>query len=58
MSWEEARNRELTHWSVIRDAIGTASPVDLFTEIWCNAEPAARRIPELRQAVPDLPSAQ
>ena len=33
MSWEEARNREITRWSAIRDAIGTAAPVDLLTEI-------------------------
>jgi len=33
MSWEEARQRELAHWSAIRDAIGTAAPVDLLTEI-------------------------
>lgn len=33
MSWEEARNRELAHWSAIRDAIGTASQVELLTEI-------------------------
>lgn len=33
MSWEEARNRELAHWSAVRDAIGTAAPVDLLTEI-------------------------
>ena len=33
MSWEEARNRELAHWSAVRDAIGTASPVELLTEI-------------------------
>jgi hypothetical protein len=33
MSWEEARDRELTHWSAVRDAIGTASQVELLTEI-------------------------
>ncbi|HEX7184433.1 MAG TPA: hypothetical protein VF756_21585 [Thermoanaerobaculia bacterium] len=33
MSWEEARSRELAHWSAIRDAIGTAAPVELLTEI-------------------------
>lgn len=33
MSWEEARNRELAHWSAIRDAIDTASPVELLIEI-------------------------
>jgi hypothetical protein len=33
MSWEEARNRELAHWFAIRDAIGTAAPVELLTEI-------------------------
>jgi len=33
MSWEEARERELAHWTAIRDAIGTASPVELLTEI-------------------------
>lgn len=33
MSWEEARNRELAHWSAVRDAIGTAPPVELLTEI-------------------------
>ena len=33
MSWEEARTRELAHWSAIRDAIGTASQVELLTEI-------------------------
>lgn len=33
MSWEEARNRELAHWSAIRDAIGVAAPVELLTEI-------------------------
>lgn len=33
MSWEEARNRELAHWSAIREAIGTAAPVELLTEI-------------------------
>ncbi|HYX24800.1 MAG TPA: hypothetical protein VFC23_11655 [Thermoanaerobaculia bacterium] len=32
-SWEEARNRELAHWSLIRDAIGTASPLELLTEV-------------------------
>ena len=33
LSWEQARNRELDHWSAIRDVIGTASPVELITEI-------------------------
>jgi len=33
MSWEEARDRELAHWATIQDAIGTASPVELLTEI-------------------------
>jgi len=33
MSWEEARNREIAHWSAIREAIGTAAPVELLTEI-------------------------
>ena len=33
MSWEEARDRELAHWSAVRDAIGTASQVELLTEI-------------------------
>jgi hypothetical protein len=33
MSWEEARSRELAHWSAVRDAIGTASQVELLTEI-------------------------
>lgn len=33
MNWEEARNRELAHWYAVRDAIGTASPVELLTEI-------------------------
>jgi hypothetical protein len=33
MSWEEARNRELDHWSAIRNAIGSAAPVELLTEI-------------------------
>jgi hypothetical protein len=33
MTWEDARNRELAHWATIRDAIGTASPVELITEI-------------------------
>jgi len=33
MSWEEARDRELAHWSAIREAIGTATPVELLTEI-------------------------
>jgi hypothetical protein len=33
LNWEQARNRELAHWSAIRDAIGTASPVELITEI-------------------------
>jgi hypothetical protein len=33
MSWEEARNRELDHWSAIGDAIGKAAPVELLTEI-------------------------
>ena len=33
MSWEEARDRELAHWSTVRDAIGTASQVELLTEI-------------------------
>lgn len=33
MSWEEARNREIAHWSAVRGAIGTASPVELLTEI-------------------------
>ena len=32
-SWEEARHRELAHWSAIRDAIGVAAPVELLTEI-------------------------
>lgn len=33
MSWEEARDRELAHWAAVREAIGTASPVELLTEI-------------------------
>ena len=33
MNWEEARNRELAHWSAVRDAIGIVTPVDLLTEI-------------------------
>ena len=33
MRWEEARDRELIHWSAIRDSIGTASPVELLIEI-------------------------
>ena len=33
MSWEEARDRELAHWATLRDAIGSASPVELLTEI-------------------------
>lgn len=33
MSWEEARNRELAHWTAVHDAIGTAAPVELLTEI-------------------------
>jgi hypothetical protein len=33
MNWQEARDRELAHWAAIRDAIGTATPVDLLTEI-------------------------
>lgn len=33
MSWEDARNRELAHWAAIRDAIGTASPLELITDI-------------------------
>lgn len=33
MSWEEARNRELAHWSAVREAVGTASQVELLTEI-------------------------
>ena len=33
MSWREARDRELAHWAAVRDAIDTASPVELLTEI-------------------------
>lgn len=33
MSWEDARNRELAHWSAVRAALGSASPVTLLTEI-------------------------
>ena len=33
MNWEEARDRELAHWASVRDAIGTASPVELIAEI-------------------------
>lgn len=33
MSWEEARDRELAHWSAVCDAIGTASQLELLTEI-------------------------
>jgi hypothetical protein len=33
MSWEEARDRELAHWTAVRDAIDSASPVELLTEI-------------------------
>jgi hypothetical protein len=33
MSWEEARDRELAHWSAIRDTIGTAAPVELLIEV-------------------------
>jgi hypothetical protein len=33
MSWVEARDRELAHWSAVRTAIGSASPVELLTEI-------------------------
>jgi hypothetical protein len=33
MNWEDARDRTLTHWSALRDAIGTADPLDLLVEI-------------------------
>jgi hypothetical protein len=33
MNWEEARSHELSHWSAIRDAIGTAPLTELLTEI-------------------------
>ena len=33
MSWEDARNRELAHWSAVRAALGSASPVEVLTEI-------------------------
>ena len=33
MKWEEARDRELAHWVAVRDSIGSASPVELFTGI-------------------------
>jgi hypothetical protein len=33
MDWEEARSRMLTRWHGIRDAIGTAHPLDLLVEI-------------------------
>jgi hypothetical protein len=33
MSWEEARDREIAHWSAVRAAIDSASPVELLTEI-------------------------
>jgi len=33
MDWEEARNRELAHWSAVREAVGAASQVELLTEI-------------------------
>lgn len=33
MNWSEARDRELAHWTAVRNAIGTASPVELLTEI-------------------------
>jgi len=33
MSWEDARKHELAHWTTVRDAIGTADPVELLTEI-------------------------
>jgi len=33
MNWTEARDRELAHWSAVRNAIGSASPVELLTEI-------------------------
>lgn len=33
MTWQEARDRELAHWSAVRDALGSAAPVDLLTEI-------------------------
>jgi hypothetical protein len=33
MNWEEARNRDLAHWSAVRDAIGEAEPVELLTQI-------------------------
>jgi len=33
MDWEEARNRELAHWSAVRESVGGASQVELLTEI-------------------------
>jgi hypothetical protein len=33
MDWESARDRELAHWTAVRDLIGTAAPVELMTEI-------------------------
>jgi hypothetical protein len=33
MNWEEARNRELAHWSAVRDAIGAAGSLELLIEI-------------------------
>lgn len=33
MDWEEARNRELVHWLSVREAVSTASQVELLTEI-------------------------
>jgi hypothetical protein len=33
MSWEEARDRELAHWSAVQASIGSASPIELLTEI-------------------------
>jgi hypothetical protein len=33
MDWQEARTRMLARWGAIRDAIGTAHPLDLMVEI-------------------------
>lgn len=33
MTWKEARDREIAHWSTVRDAIGVAAPVDLLADI-------------------------
>jgi hypothetical protein len=33
MDWEDSRARMLTRWHAIRDAIGSAHPLDLLVEI-------------------------